>query len=134
MIGNKNTETRLTIVALISLVLFVLGNGCYRAVSQKNELDKANRAAGDEIVRALEQFRKDKSMYPAELELLKPGYLKEIPSVQLNQRVKTRYSYAAVENGKHFTLEYAEVAIGMFPSDAAYEYDSRTAQWKHKMY
>ncbi|MGH9556964.1 MAG: hypothetical protein ACRD2Y_14185 [Terriglobales bacterium] len=135
MIGNKNTETRLAIAALVFLVLFVLGNGCYRAVSHKSGLDKANRAGGEQIVRALEQYRKDKSVYPADLGLLKPAYLKDVPSVQVpEKRIYMLFSYTALEDGKHFTLAYPEAAIGMFPSDAAFEYDSRTAQWKHKMY
>ncbi|MGH9602012.1 MAG: hypothetical protein ACRD24_06440 [Terriglobales bacterium] len=135
MIGNKNTETRLTLTALVFLVVFVLGNGCYRAVSQKRALDKANRAAGEQIVRALEEYRKDESVYPAELELLKPAYLKDVASVQMHGKgVSILFSYTLLEEGKHFTLEYPEVSIGMFPSDAAFEYDSRAAQWKHKLY
>ncbi|MGH9580972.1 MAG: hypothetical protein ACRD2R_08260, partial [Terriglobales bacterium] len=117
----------LTLLALLLAVNLV-------NLPNKRKVDPANRAAGDRIVRALEQCRKEKSVYPAELQLLVPAYVTEVPLVRMREKDPGRpFRYTALEDGKRFLLEYPEAAIGMLPSDAAYEYDSRTGAWRPKM-
>ncbi len=121
---------------LLLLVLgFGIGNGCYRALSRKDEMDKRNRVSGEQIVRALEQYREDNSVYPAELKLLQPAHLKEVPLMRWREQDSGRpFGYEVMEDGKRFKLSYDEAPLTLWPADAAFEYDSHTREWRHVVF
>lgn len=117
--------------AFVVLALIV---SCQLSLRKKSQLDRTKRANGEQIVRALEAYLKDHEAYPEKLEKLEPKYLPKVPWVTRSREDLNRpYNYEVSQDGKEFTLSYDEAPIGMFPSDAIFEYRSSSAAWEHKI-
>jgi hypothetical protein len=82
---------------LVPLVLCLAG--CSSSQTKINE----TKQRGDQIIRALEQYRADNSRYPTSLTDLSPKYLPDVPSPTWGLRT---WQYES--DGKEFTLRVDE--------------------------
>ena len=99
------------------LPVLALG-GCVYLLSLFGENDE-NKAAGQAIAAAVEQFKAQKGRYPAKLEELVPAFLTEVP--QAGQYFGIYY--AAEPGGTRCWLSYG------VHRDRVEEYDCQTRQW-----
>jgi hypothetical protein len=100
-------------VALIAVGAFVLLGICgvagLQLVLSRTREFRAQAQAGQPIVRAIEQFRKQTGSYPASLADLAPKYLPTVPDVLNESQQKfSGWDYQIVTNGTavSFALRY----------------------------
>jgi len=79
-----------------------------------------NRAAGDEIIAALEAYKVGYKRYPDRLAQLQPKYLNRIPQPAPG----TNFVYADSSDGSTAWFGYQTL------SEFFYEYDTRTRKWE----
>jgi hypothetical protein len=83
-------------------------------------LKDENRAAGEEIVAAVEAYKAANQRYPETLAQLQPKYLGKLPQPASG----TNFVYASSPDGKAAWFGYQTM------SDAFSEYDSQSRKWQ----
>ena len=83
-----------------------------------------NRPAGEQIVAAVEAYKRANGKYPAKLEMLQPKFLAAIPQ----PAKETNFVYAASSDGSAAWFGYQT------PRDVFNEYDTRTRKWQYLEY
>ena len=124
--------------ALGILALLVIGFIVFVGVvlsPPKDRADRANRESGDRVVKALQAFHTSRGKYPKELSELAPEFISPIPQqVRRNGSGLSFHYELAEDKSDSFVLSYDEAPLGMFNSDAAFEYNSRSGAWEHHTY
>ncbi len=99
---------------------------------QKNRIDRENRANGDRVVAALQQYEARYHKYPDALDKLAPEFLATVPQARSSSGEPRAFAYSS--DGKQFELTYPEASYGPMAADADWQYRSQTREWEHKMY
>jgi hypothetical protein len=99
----------LLLVAAAFLILGVCGLGALRLMFSRTREFRAQALLGQQIVRAIEDFRKQTGSYPASLVDLAPKYLPTVPEMPDKSRNKFGgWDYRSKTNGLgvYFSLRY----------------------------
>lgn len=91
----------LPVLALFSLLLLFIGLNMYFSKAQIQKLDTNKQSDLEQLKISLDYYYKNESIYPSELSMLVPVYIKQLPA---DPKIKEAFDYKLSDFGQNYQL------------------------------